>query len=90
MYKQVEEGRSTSDAVVAVVSPTSGKPRARQRPACEECRRRKLRCDGKKPRCSTCEHAGTECDINTNRVPRGPKKGYLIALQSKIGESSWL
>ncbi|KAJ3472522.1 hypothetical protein NLG97_g10919 [Lecanicillium saksenae] len=55
-----------------------------QRLACEECRRRKLRCDGSQPRCSTCESADTECNVNTDRVSRGPKKGYLKALQSKI------
>lgn len=63
---------------------TSPAPRARPRLACQECRRRKLRCDGAQPRCSTCENTGTECDVNTNRPPRGPKKGYLKALQSKI------
>ncbi|UKZ67830.1 uncharacterized protein TrAtP1_008989 [Trichoderma atroviride] len=56
----------------------------RQSQACQECRRRKLRCDGKQPQCSTCENAGIECNIDRNRAPRGPKKGYITALQNKI------
>ncbi|KAK0762035.1 hypothetical protein N5P37_004835 [Trichoderma harzianum] len=58
--------------------------RRRQRQACQECRRRKLRCDGRQPRCSSCENIDTQCDVDPNRKPRGPKKGYLIALQNKI------
>ncbi|ODA78208.1 hypothetical protein RJ55_05589 [Drechmeria coniospora] len=60
----------------------------RQRPggACEECRRRKLRCDRQQPQCGMCSAAGATCQITTNRAPRGPKRGYLKAMQARIGK----
>ncbi|KAJ5361604.1 hypothetical protein N7541_002448 [Penicillium brevicompactum] len=51
--------------------------------ACEECRRRKLRCDRRQPSCGLCETSGVECQI-TARPPRGPKRGYLKVLQNRI------
>ncbi|KAJ5166966.1 fungal-specific transcription factor domain-containing protein [Penicillium canariense] len=57
----------------------------RQRPgvACDECRRRKLRCDGQQPQCGVCEETGVACQV-TNRGARGPKKGHLKALKNRI------
>ncbi|KAK5656796.1 hypothetical protein OQA88_4344 [Cercophora sp. LCS_1] len=52
--------------------------------ACDECRVRKLRCDRVRPTCGTCEHLGIPCTPNTSRQPRGPRKGHLKALQSRI------
>ncbi|KAI1427792.1 fungal-specific transcription factor domain-containing protein [Xylaria sp. FL1777] len=59
----------------------------RQRPggACEECRRRKLRCDRQHPQCGVCAAAGVACFTTTTRAPRGPKRGYLKAMQARIG-----
>jgi hypothetical protein len=64
-------------------------PRGRQRPgaACEEFRRRKLRCHGQQPQCGVCLESGVVCEVNTFRAPRGPKKGYFKALTSRIGSS---
>lgn len=65
------------------------KPRSRrQRPgtACTECRRRKLRCDGVRPKCAVCLQSGVECEIVTEKAPRGPKKGYMQALKDRIGK----
>ena len=53
--------------------------------ACEECRRRKLRCDRRQPSCGLCETSGVECQI-TARPPRGPQRGYLKILQNRIGK----
>ncbi|KAI1364071.1 fungal-specific transcription factor domain-containing protein [Xylaria arbuscula] len=60
---------------------------ARRRPggACEECRRRKLRCDRQHPQCGVCAAAGVTCFTTTTRAPRGPKRGYLKAMQARIG-----
>ena len=60
--------------------------RSRQRPgsACEECRRKKLRCDRKKP-CGGCVDSGVVCHVNAARPERGPKKGHLKVLRSRIG-----
>ncbi|KAJ5568672.1 hypothetical protein N7450_011158 [Penicillium hetheringtonii] len=65
-------------------SRSAGRQRQRTGKACEECRRRKLRCDGQQPRCSVCIESGAICEVNTQRQPRGPKKGYLKALRNRI------
>lgn len=59
--------------------------RGRQRPspACDECRRRKLRCDGQQPQCGVCQETDTVCEV-TPRGTRGPKKGHLKALKSRV------
>jgi hypothetical protein len=64
---------------------------SRQRPgsACEECRRRKLRCD-RQPQCGNCVEAGVVCTTTTVRPARGPKKGHLKALKGRIGKDSYL
>lgn len=64
---------------------------SRQRPgsACEECRRRKLRCD-RQPQCGNCVEAGVVCTTTTVRPARGPKKGHLKALKGRIGKASHL
>ncbi|KAH8879031.1 hypothetical protein GQ53DRAFT_856499 [Thozetella sp. PMI_491] len=58
----------------------------RQQPglACEECRRKKLRCDRKQPVCGNCLDAGIMCEVITDRLPRGPRKGTIKALRSQI------
>ncbi|KAE8356274.1 fungal-specific transcription factor domain-containing protein [Aspergillus coremiiformis] len=59
---------------------------SRQRPgsACEECRRRKVRCDRRRPQCQVCFETGIECKISTTRLPRGPRKGQLRTLRTRI------
>jgi hypothetical protein len=54
--------------------------------ACDECRARKLRCDRARPTCGTCETLGLTCTPNTTRQPRGPRRGHLKALQSRISK----
>ncbi|KAL5366246.1 fungal-specific transcription factor domain-containing protein [Aspergillus floccosus] len=72
----------SSDIVTEVRSTTNLGYQA-PKAACDECRRRKLRCDGKKPQCSVCLDSGVVC-ITTQRGVRGPKKGHLRALKSHI------
>ncbi|KAL2127140.1 hypothetical protein VTI74DRAFT_11261 [Chaetomium olivicolor] len=62
----------------------TGQPRQLPGSACEECRKRKLRCDRQRPQCGTCADAGIVCEVNNNRLARGPKKGDLKALRSRI------
>jgi hypothetical protein len=52
---------------------------------CDECRRRKLRCDRKKPQCNACANSGVQCVTRDESSPRGPKKGHVSALRNKIG-----
>lgn len=53
--------------------------------ACEECRRRKARCDRVRPQCGTCAEVGYVCVVNEKRPQRGPKKGQMNALRSRVG-----
>lgn len=53
--------------------------------ACEECRSRKLKCDMSQPQCGTCRNLGVPCVTNTARRPRGPRKGHVDILRSRIG-----
>ncbi|KAL3482128.1 fungal-specific transcription factor domain-containing protein [Aspergillus californicus] len=57
--------------------------RHRRGTACDECRRRKLRCDGQQPQCRICLDAGVACEI-TQRKTRGPKKGHLRQLKDRL------
>ncbi|KAI5863948.1 fungal-specific transcription factor domain protein [Durotheca rogersii] len=63
-----------------------GRTEPRQQPgyACEECRKKKLRCDRQRPQCGACANAQVQCEVNDRRVPRGPKKGSIGALRSRI------
>ncbi|GKZ29520.1 hypothetical protein AbraIFM66950_005221 [Aspergillus brasiliensis] len=68
------------------LSPSSEQAQSRNRPgsACTECRRRKMRCDGRHPQCNNCSNAGIICVFNPQPSRRGPKKGHLKSLQTRI------
>ncbi|EDO04271.1 hypothetical protein SS1G_06754 [Sclerotinia sclerotiorum 1980 UF-70] len=58
-----------------------------QRPkkiACIICRKRKLKCDGSKPSCSTCTRLGHDCAYDPVRRKSGPKRGYVKALEERL------
>ncbi|OJI86776.1 hypothetical protein ASPTUDRAFT_493193 [Aspergillus tubingensis CBS 134.48] len=56
-----------------------------KRIACVLCRRRKLRCDGKRPSCGTCSRLGHECIFDEVRKKSGPKRGYVKQLEARLG-----
>ncbi|OAA48193.1 N-terminal binuclear Zn cluster-containing/DNA binding domain-containing protein [Beauveria brongniartii RCEF 3172] len=54
------------------------------RTSCERCRRRKIKCDRKRP-CSRCVKAGKECILQgTGEKQRPVSKSYVIALEGQI------
>ncbi|KAI1492332.1 fungal-specific transcription factor domain-containing protein [Biscogniauxia mediterranea] len=55
-----------------------------KRLACMICRKRKLRCDGVKPSCSTCTRLGHSCAYDEVRKKSGPKRGYVKALEERL------
>ncbi|KAI2916526.1 transcriptional regulator family: Fungal Specific TF [Aspergillus niger] len=63
--------------------PSAATRRHRRGIACDECRRRKLRCDGQKPQCGRCLDTGVACEL-TQRSARGPKKGHLRDLKNRL------
>ncbi|RAH70196.1 Zn(II)2Cys6 transcription factor [Aspergillus aculeatinus CBS 121060] len=53
--------------------------------ACEECRQRKAKCDGKKPRCSRCAHHDARCQYSGAEDGRRPApKSYVLLLRQRI------
>ncbi|KAJ5935424.1 hypothetical protein N7466_004971 [Penicillium verhagenii] len=57
-----------------------------KRIACVVCRRRKLRCDGKRPSCGTCTRLGHECAYDEVRKKSGPKRGYVKQLEARLAQ----
>ncbi|KAL3476336.1 fungal-specific transcription factor domain-containing protein [Aspergillus californicus] len=57
-----------------------------KRIACAVCRRRKLRCDGRKPSCGTCSRLGHECAYDEARKKSGPKRGYVKQLEARLAQ----
>ncbi|KAK7924173.1 hypothetical protein PG985_006227 [Apiospora marii] len=55
-----------------------------KRLACMICRKRKLKCDGVKPSCSTCTRLGHTCAYDEVRRKSGPKRGYVKALEERL------
>ncbi|KAM0314461.1 hypothetical protein ACHAO8_004658 [Botrytis cinerea] len=55
-----------------------------KRIACIICRKRKLKCDGSKPSCSTCARLGHDCAYDPVRRKSGPKRGYVKALEERL------
>lgn len=56
-----------------------------KRTACVLCRKRKLRCDAARPACGTCARLGHECEYDEQRKKSGPKRGYVKALETRLG-----
>ena len=59
-----------------------------KRIACVLCRKRKLRCDGVKPSCGTCKRLSHDCSYDEVRRKSGPKRGYVKALEARLGTSA--
>ncbi|KAE8453812.1 hypothetical protein EG329_009324 [Mollisiaceae sp. DMI_Dod_QoI] len=79
--------RSPAGEANGTADPASGgdsnvpKPK---RIACIICRKRKLKCDGTKPSCSTCTRLGHNCAYDEVRRKSGPKRGYVKALEERL------
>ncbi|KAK7745387.1 hypothetical protein SLS53_002883 [Cytospora paraplurivora] len=78
-------GSSNGESNLAPTHPpnNSDVPKPK-RLACMICRKRKLRCDGNRPRCSTCKRLGHECAYDEVRRKSGPKRGYVKALEERL------
>ncbi|RDW76678.1 Asperfuranone cluster transcription factor afoA [Aspergillus mulundensis] len=65
--------------------------RGRQQPgfACEECRRRKARCDRVRPKCGFCTENELQCVFVDKRQQRGPVKGQINSMQSQLATLRW-
>ena len=65
----------------------SKKRRLQAGAACDNCRRRKSRCDGSRPRCSNCQIRSIVCDYDDQHVdadPNGPEQTVSTRKDSKL------
>lgn len=71
-----------------VVDNTPPRKRSKVSRACDECRRKKVKCDassenGEEP-CSNCRRSGIRCLFSRVPQKRGPSKGYIKELADRI------
>lgn len=59
---------------------TTPRKRSKVSRACDECRRKKIRCDATtesgEEQCTSCKRVGTHCQFSRVPMKRGPSKGY--------------
>ncbi|KAK6363371.1 hypothetical protein TWF730_000804 [Orbilia blumenaviensis] len=55
--------------------------------ACDQCRKKKIKCDGKTPACTHCQNYHTECIFTLVEKKRQPPKGakYIESLENRLG-----
>ncbi|CAO3623099.1 unnamed protein product [Cunninghamella blakesleeana] len=61
-------------------------PPKRQRvsKACEQCRKKKIKCLGSPPTCNNCKSLGLNCHYLESTKKRGPPKGYIEAIEGRL------
>ncbi|KXN72821.1 hypothetical protein CONCODRAFT_77620 [Conidiobolus coronatus NRRL 28638] len=60
------------------------KPRRKLTHACDNCRSKKVRCDGQYPRCKYCADRELSCTYLTATKRRGPRNPYIEELEAKV------
>lgn len=69
-----------------VSTPGSSVSTYRVAQACDRCRAKKTRCDGKRPQCSQCAAVGFECKISDKLSRRAFPRGYTETLEERVRE----
>ncbi|KAJ5235357.1 transcriptional regulator family: Fungal Specific TF [Penicillium citrinum] len=66
---------------------TNDAKRRRIARACDMCRKKKIKCDGKMPKCSHCSNYKTDCVFTQVEKKRNPPKGakYIEGLENRLG-----
>ncbi|KAJ9607083.1 hypothetical protein H2200_008155 [Cladophialophora chaetospira] len=86
-------GRPSLDASAETgQDPQAGDKRKRSKAsrACDECRRKKVKCDapteldGTPKTCTNCLKAGVNCEFERKPMKRGPSKGYISQLAERV------
>lgn len=52
--------------------------------ACDRCRSKKIKCDGKRPHCSQCSTVGFECKTSDKLSRRAFPRGYTESLEDRV------
>ncbi|GAV55967.1 hypothetical protein ZYGR_0AZ01390 [Zygosaccharomyces rouxii] len=68
------------------MSSPAGSQNLRVAQACDRCRSKKTRCDGKRPQCSQCAAVGFECKISDRLSRRAFPRGYTETLEERVRE----
>ncbi|KAK5109175.1 hypothetical protein LTR62_007260 [Meristemomyces frigidus] len=78
-----EDGEGGADADEAEGREAKRRRIAR---ACDKCRKKKIKCDGKMPKCSHCENYKTECIFTVVEKKRAAPKGakYIEGLENRL------
>ncbi|KAK9448938.1 uncharacterized protein V1518DRAFT_416749 [Limtongia smithiae] len=53
--------------------------------ACQNCRKRKVKCGKEKPACGRCRELALPCVYETSAKKSGPKRGHVRMLERIIG-----
>ncbi|KAK3843034.1 MAG: fungal-specific transcription factor domain-containing protein [Linnemannia gamsii] len=64
----------------------SNSKRSKITKACDNCRRRRVKCDGTPDGCGGCKAAKTTCVYTTSNTKRGPPKGYVEVIEDRLGK----
>ncbi|KAF9346419.1 hypothetical protein BGX26_002098, partial [Mortierella sp. AD094] len=67
-------------------SNSSQQKRSKITKACDNCRRRRVKCDGVPDGCGGCKAAKTQCIYTTSNTKRGPPKGYVEVIEDRLGK----
>ncbi|KAF9433834.1 hypothetical protein BGZ76_008927 [Entomortierella beljakovae] len=67
-------------------SNSSQQKRSKITKACDNCRRRRVKCDGVPDGCGGCKAAKTQCVYTTSNTKRGPPKGYVEVIEDRLGK----
>ncbi|KAJ6079516.1 hypothetical protein N7467_009269 [Penicillium canescens] len=75
------------DSSLTAGDETNDAKRRRIARACDMCRKKKIKCDGKMPKCSHCINYKTECIFTQVEKKRNPPKGakYIEGLENRLG-----
>jgi hypothetical protein len=77
-----QDGRDNGDV------SAQKKARSKVSRACDECRRKKIRCDASDiddgKACSSCDRTGMRCQYSRQPMKRGPSKGYIKELADRL------
>ncbi|KAJ5773432.1 Fungal specific transcription factor [Penicillium paradoxum] len=84
---QMQSGSMYDDSSMGAGDETNDAKRRRIARACDMCRKKKIKCDGKMPKCSHCINYKTECIFTQVEKKRNPPKGakYIEGLENRLG-----
>ncbi|KAI9736562.1 MAG: Glucose-responsive transcription factor [Claussenomyces sp. TS43310] len=88
IHSQMDHGAMNEGQYTLEDENTAPRKRSKVSRACDECRRKKIRCDATsesgEEQCSNCKRVGTRCQFSRVPMKRGPSKGYIKELADRL------